>query len=240
MTELEKIERAKMYMDKLANGIDPISDTEAPESDIINNVRLSRCFFYISEVLRQVIDNGGVITQGKSKKEKKIPFALSYEQRQKFEFSDFPISISEITRRINALSENENMAQIKYGQITGWLTQIGMMELSTSSTGRQTKVPISNGIGLGISTETRTGKNGDYTAVLYNKQAQQFIIDNLDAILEFEPDTAGLQGQPWSKEHDECLVDLYKKDVSISEIAVTLKRSTSSVRSRLKKLGFQL
>ena len=26
MTELEKIERAKMYMDKLANGINPIND----------------------------------------------------------------------------------------------------------------------------------------------------------------------------------------------------------------------
>ena len=27
MTELEKIERAKMYMDKLANGINPIDDS---------------------------------------------------------------------------------------------------------------------------------------------------------------------------------------------------------------------
>ena len=29
MTELEKIKRAKMYMDKLARGIDPIDDTMA-------------------------------------------------------------------------------------------------------------------------------------------------------------------------------------------------------------------
>ena len=42
MTELEKIERAKMYMDKLANGINPIDDTMAPDDDLINNVRLSR------------------------------------------------------------------------------------------------------------------------------------------------------------------------------------------------------
>lgn len=31
MTELEKIERAKMYMDKLANGINPIDGTMAPD-----------------------------------------------------------------------------------------------------------------------------------------------------------------------------------------------------------------
>ena len=45
MTELEKIERAKIYMDKLANGINPIDDSIIPDEDIINNVRLSRCFF---------------------------------------------------------------------------------------------------------------------------------------------------------------------------------------------------
>ena len=55
MTELEKIERAKLYMDKLANGINPIDDTMAPDEDIINNVRLSRCFFYVSDILRQEI-----------------------------------------------------------------------------------------------------------------------------------------------------------------------------------------
>ena len=38
MTELEKMQRAKMYIDKLANGINPIDDRPAADSDIINNV----------------------------------------------------------------------------------------------------------------------------------------------------------------------------------------------------------
>lgn len=174
MTELEKIERAKMYMDKLANGIDPISDQEAPESDIINNVRLSRCFFYVSDILRQVIDNGGVVTQKRLSKPSKAPFSIAYEKRANFDYSENPIPISDIARRINALSENENMAQMKYGSITGWLLGIGMLQLSPSGTGRQTKSPTVAGIELGISTETRTGMNGIYTAVLYNKHAQEF------------------------------------------------------------------
>ena len=48
MTELEKMERAKMYLDKLANGIDPITDQELPDDTVLNNVRLARCFFYTS------------------------------------------------------------------------------------------------------------------------------------------------------------------------------------------------
>ena len=59
MTELEIMQRAKMYMDKLAQGIDPISGQEVPNDSVLNNVRLARCFFYVSGVLDQVIANGG-------------------------------------------------------------------------------------------------------------------------------------------------------------------------------------
>ena len=74
MTELEKLQRAKMYIDKMANGIHPIDNTPAADSDMINNVRISRCLFYISDILRQVIDNNGVI--GKVKSSKKGIFSL--------------------------------------------------------------------------------------------------------------------------------------------------------------------
>ena len=38
MTELEIMQRAKMYIDKLAQGIDPITDREVPEDSVLNNV----------------------------------------------------------------------------------------------------------------------------------------------------------------------------------------------------------
>lgn len=85
MTELEKIQRAKMYIDKIANRINPIDDTFVADSDVINNVRISRCLFYVSDVLRQVIDNNEVI--GKTKALKKA-FFLSDESIAKFIFCD--------------------------------------------------------------------------------------------------------------------------------------------------------
>ena len=51
MTELETMQRAKMYLDKLAQGTDPITNQEVPEDSVLNNVRLARCFFYVSDVL---------------------------------------------------------------------------------------------------------------------------------------------------------------------------------------------
>ena len=60
MTELEKIEYAKSFIDKLANGINPLDDSPIPDGDICNQVRLSRCFFYVSDLLRRVVEQGGI------------------------------------------------------------------------------------------------------------------------------------------------------------------------------------
>jgi GTP pyrophosphokinase len=67
MTELEKIAYAKSFIDKLANGINPLDDTPIPDDDIVNNVRLSRCFFYVSSILQKEIDR----ERRKQPKEKK-------------------------------------------------------------------------------------------------------------------------------------------------------------------------
>ncbi|MBP5166657.1 MAG: hypothetical protein ILP09_05290 [Oscillospiraceae bacterium] len=50
MTELETLQRAKMYLDKLANGIDPLTDRPAGENDRIHQARISRCLFYVSDI----------------------------------------------------------------------------------------------------------------------------------------------------------------------------------------------
>ena len=234
MTELETLQRAKMYMEKLANGINPLDDTMIPDGEVVNQVRLSRCFFYVADVLRQVIDNGGVTAQ---KKVKKDPFNLPIERRAMFDFSNIPIPISEVSKRINMLIENDSMANLPYTAIRNWLLSLGMLENALDSDGKPTKRPTPQGESMGIILEGRTGLNGPYFVTVYNLAAQHFIIDNLDAIVEFAKAQKENQGQPWSEEHERCLIDLFQKGVPISEIAVTLKRNEGAVRKRLRKLN---
>ena len=46
------MERTHMYINKLAKGINPLDDSLIPGNDVLNNVRLSRCLFYVSDILR--------------------------------------------------------------------------------------------------------------------------------------------------------------------------------------------
>ena len=178
-TELEIMIHAKTYLDKLANGVNPLTDEVLPDTDIVNQVRISRCLFFVSDVLRQVIEKGGL---KKTPKTPQIPFELSEEQIGRFQLFEQPIFVSAIAERINSLVENENMKRLSYRSIATFLEQEGFLIQYSDSQGKTKRAPTDQGKALGISTEVRTSQRGDYTVVLYNKNAQQFILDHLSQI----------------------------------------------------------
>lgn len=183
MTELEKLKYARSYVEQLANGVDPLTGSPIPEGDLLNNVRISRCLFYVSDVLRQVVERGGLAKPGK--KPKKEPFSLSYEARRGFEFSSAPISVSELAKRINDLIDTERMSRLRVRCITDWLLELGFLYSDVDAQGRKFRRPTAKGAELGLSTVRRSGERGDFIQTLYDSRAQQFILDNLDAALEF-------------------------------------------------------
>ena len=237
MTDLEIMQHAKNYLDKLAQGIDPLTGQEVPEYDVINNVRISRCLFYVSDVLRQVIENGGIQVRT-VKNSEKTPFTLSPDERERYPFGDWPATVSVIAQRFNELVNLETMQKLKTTSITKFLLQSGLLFEEEGINGSKNKRPTEAGQQLGISTAQRTGQNGEYTAVVYDREAQQFILDNLDAIIA--SNAAPLhenQGKPWEPEEDDYLRRAFLSGVGIKELSGELKRTREAIRARLKKLG---
>ena len=237
MTELELMQHAKDYMDKLAQGIDPLTGQDVPEDDVINNVRISRCLFYVSDVLRQVIENGGI--QVKTvKNSEKATFALSFEERALYPFGDFPATVSVIAQRLNELVDLETVQKLKTTSITKFLMQSGLLFEEESLGGSKNKRPTEAGRQLGISTAQRTGQNGEYTAVVYSIDAQQFILDNLDAIAAINATPLHEnQGKPWTPEEDDYLRRAFQAGAEVKELSDELKRTRGAIRSRLKNMG---
>ena len=237
MTEIEMLKRAKMYMDKLANGIDPIQDLEAPPEDIINNVRLSRCFFYVSDVLQRCIQNGGVDFSAAQKRAPKVPFTLSLEQRNQVSFSAESISVSVLVQRINSLIDQNHMTALKTTQITDWLVDAGFLAVIPTQEGRQVRRATQSGDAMGMHNEERNSIHGPYTGVFYEEKAQRFLVDNLDSILSFSEEKIRNEGKPWSPEENEQIRALFAEGLEPGEIAARLCRKTASVKRQLKKIG---
>ena len=50
MTELKIMQHAKGYLDKPAKGINPLTEQEVPENDVINNVRMFTAILLLQAV----------------------------------------------------------------------------------------------------------------------------------------------------------------------------------------------
>ena len=183
MTELEKLAYTRTYVEKLANGINPLTDQAVPEGDLLNNVRISRCLFYVCEVLRQVVENGG-IPSCREKKERQ-PFRLDDEDRRAFRYSDIPLPISEVTKRINELIDPQKTTKLSYVCLLDWLEEIGLLTRGYDETGKIIRQPTDRGLDLGIAAVQQQSARGPYRLVVYNRTAQQFILDNLDQAAEW-------------------------------------------------------
>ena len=155
--DIKLVSHAKDYIDDLAKGINPFTKEEIDENDIVNQVKISRCLFFVSEVLEEVIANGGV---GTKKKEKLLPFDAGTLDLSAFDYSSDPIGITEITRRINALKP-DNMQKLKLSALSEWLIDIGMLELVVAG-GKSKKRPTLQGTQLGIGEVERFTQNGTF------------------------------------------------------------------------------
>ena len=178
MTELEKIKRARMYIEKLANGIDPITDNELPDNTILNNVRLSRCFFYVADILQQVVENGGVGHVVKKQ------FDMNEQQKRLIPLSDTPIPVSVLCDNISSVVDLAVYRRLSHNKITEWLVAKGFLQETATEKGKRKALTDKSSL-LGITQEERISPQygTQYTVNLYSKEAQQFIIDHINEIL---------------------------------------------------------
>jgi len=183
MPELERLEYAKEWMDSLAEGVDPTSGEVLSKDTALNNVDLSRCFFYVSDVLRQVIENNGEIFRQRSKKPKLQPFMLPEDLRTQIEITETPAMITHFTDRINSLIDDNVMRKLKITEVTTWLVNNGLL-CEEVINDKKRKKPTKAGEKIGIFSEEREGRYGNYLAVLYNESAQRYIAGNLEQITE--------------------------------------------------------
>lgn len=184
MNELDAMRQAKQYLDQLARGFNPLTGEAVPEYELVNDVHISRCFVLASDVLRRVIEQGGLESGKPREKGEKTHFSISREALLRFQYSETPILVSHIANRVNKLVENENQKKLNAAAILNWLEHVGAVEEVTTQTGRRSRRPTRLGNARGITLRRHTGANGDYLAVIYDRQAQQWIIDNMEAIIE--------------------------------------------------------
>ena len=97
----QKLDKAIIYVDRIANGFNPVNNHLIENDSVFNNPNVIRCMYFIKDVLKEVQKNGGVI--GKKVKVQKEPF--DFQILDKFTYIEDK-SITKLLWQIDAYVEN--------------------------------------------------------------------------------------------------------------------------------------
>ncbi len=180
MTELQKIQRAKMYVDKLVNGINPLTGFRLSDDETVRDDRVIACFEYISEVLEINIRNWDSENAVKGLEEQLV--FMTEEQKLQLRISYGPCTVTNMVNEINRVLEQNGSKKINGIWINDWLESIGML----TKNGFGNRIASPNGREIGIISELKNGSNyGEYYVNMFSVGAQGFIYENLDRIIDY-------------------------------------------------------
>ena len=179
------------FAEKMKDGLDPTTGIDFDGDTILKSTSVKRYNRKIAEILRDIIrsiDASRIYDYNNTGKGKirKIGYTLSKEEKQSFTYESEHVSISKLVYYMNSCCE-PYMKKIHATDITAYLEYHGYLETKTMMDGRNYKVATEKGKEIGIINEKRKNKYGnDYSVNMYNKNAQKFIVDNIEKILNSE------------------------------------------------------
>lgn len=178
MIDAEKTKSAKEWIEKLANGVNPLNNTPLNDTDIVNDVHISRCLFYVAEVLENSLHSKA----SKSGKNYAREFALSNDDVLRVNL--FPESgITNFVKEINKVVPAD-MRPISVTQVLRWLLNAGLLE-EVVLEDKKTKQATEKGVAIGIQSGWKDSGTGQRIfASTYSINAQKYILANVNLMTQ--------------------------------------------------------
>lgn len=163
--DLKKLETAILYIQRIADGKNPINNVAAKEDCVLNDPNIIRCMYFVKEVLEEVKKNNGYIGKRKSKKdvlEFPVGSLISFQYRE-------DKSVTKFVEQINEAVDTNIYQKFSYRWITQWLKKNEYLkENFDDELQKVVTMPTEKGEQIGIRAERRKSLNGnEYLLILY-------------------------------------------------------------------------
>ena len=193
MEKIELVERAKMYLKLLSDGVHPVTGDLIPDEFAIMDDKVKRCFAFISNVLDEYIELSEKVARLEDEKgkttvvlPKKLAFSITGEQCDQIKLSREPITIISFMKKVNAVIDSDAMEKLSSTRINKWLSKRGLITSEKVQTviSKTVYKPSEFATKIGIvEEEVVDNKSGEVkTQIKLGEAAQLFIIENLEEI----------------------------------------------------------
>ena len=194
MEKIELVERAKMYLKLLSDGVHPVTGDIIPGDSAFVDEKVKRCFSFISQILDEYIELSEKVEKLESEKEKtsvvilkKQDFAITQEQCDNIRLSKEPITVLSFMKNINSVIDSDSMEKLTSTRINKWLSKRGLVTTEKVQTmvSKTVYKPSDFAMKIGIVEQKVVDKkSGEVKAqIKLGESAQLFIIENLEEII---------------------------------------------------------
>lgn len=194
MEKIELIERAKMYLKLLSDGVHPVSGDLIPGDSAFMDEKVKRCFLFISQILDEYVELSEKVERLEADKEKatvviakKQEFSITQEQCDSIKLSKEPLTVLAFMKNVNSVIDSDNMEKLSSTRINKWLSEKGLVTTEKVQTvvNKTVYKPSDFATRIGIVEEEFVDKkSGEVKAqIKLSESAQLFIIENLEEII---------------------------------------------------------
>lgn len=176
-----KMQELKSKINLLLDGIDPQSKLRFESDSILSSEFNKNLLREVSELIDLLIKINA--KPSKIDNRYKEDFHIPKEIRNEIPLSESPIPVSTFTYTLNTQIDTVFVKKLRATQITSWLYQQGYLSELEHEDGKRFKVLTDTSHLIGLTSKEMMNSFGrKYPVILYNIDAQKFVIDNLDSI----------------------------------------------------------
>ena len=182
--DLEKLDKAIIYTERMAEGKAPYSN-QYIENEVLSNPNVIRSLYFMKEVLNEVKANGGIVG-AKKPKNPRVNAAASFpfDVLKNFEYQ-YNKPISYVLRQFVELTDDPKTPIISAVGVNNWLAANGFLTKAViNDEGKENWIPTEQGERLGLISEKRGEPGREYIRIEYNREAQEFLAKNLKTITD--------------------------------------------------------
>jgi len=177
-SENEKLEKAKTMLMKIVKGVDPLTGELINEESFFNDPRIIRCFYFISEVLDNVISGAYSRTFSRF-----AEFIITPEQKVKVVITEGKIGVNEFSRCINECIDANGSKKLTGVELNKKLKKRGILSEQPTPDGKTKTVTNEKSAEYGFEMDKRSFKGVEYEAVVINNKGKKYLLDNIEAIM---------------------------------------------------------
>ena len=178
--DMEKIRKAKAVMDKIANGINPVTGEEIVGDHFLHDPRMIRCFFFVSQVLDDVAKGNF------SKSSKQQRFLMTEEEKARVVFRDELIGMNEFAKCVNQQVDVLKSRKANAVTINKALKEKGILTEKVMADNKRQTVANEKSAEYGFEMITRSYEGREYEQLVMNDAGKRYLMEHLEELINEE------------------------------------------------------